>query len=469
MDQLIDPEFVRQRLTREAPWCGSHGADGGYLGFGLVYYALAYALQAKTAVCLGSGGGFVPRLLRQAQRDLGIAAQSRTILVDGNQPEAGWGAPAWLPVDSFFRQSFPDVELLIESTATAATMLGERGIAIDYLHIDADHSFEGCLQDFRAYRPLLPVGAVVTLHDTQFDGAGVRHVVEHLRARGDCELVDFPNVGAGTAVLRIVAEHDNARLRPADATLLRVERVGPAPALAPTGRSWAYLQSQAFSVRSMVAASFLRTCDTVVELGAGPASIDQFLAGSHRSVIVVDPLLRERNADTLNGAACAVEHVRARFQDLRWHVPSDASYGLVLLGMEMQGMDEDDFARLYWLVDGAQATVIEFPMVGLARAIRADLSQHAHARSVLRPAQSREQRLRRSDQQLAAALRSRDPRAAACVNGPDDHHSYAAKQAAVAAAALCSWQVLQLPPTRPRHRRHWRAEKRSHDRPAELH
>lgn len=87
--QLINCELVVETLTHEAPWCGSHGADGDYLGMGLIYYGIAYILRAKLAVCLGSGGGFVPRLMRQAQRDLGIADDARTILVDANRPEAG--------------------------------------------------------------------------------------------------------------------------------------------------------------------------------------------------------------------------------------------------------------------------------------------------------------------------------------------------------------------------------------------
>ena len=43
------------------------------------------------------------------------------------------------------------------------------------------------------------IGSVVTLHDTSFPGAGVQHVVEHLRARGDCEVLDFPESGVPVA------------------------------------------------------------------------------------------------------------------------------------------------------------------------------------------------------------------------------------------------------------------------------
>src|SRR5262245_47159520 len=77
MQALINFDLIRRALMRDAPWAGSHGAEGDYLGMGLLYYALVYGMRAKVAVCLGSGGGFVPRLMRQAQRDLGVAHRSR--------------------------------------------------------------------------------------------------------------------------------------------------------------------------------------------------------------------------------------------------------------------------------------------------------------------------------------------------------------------------------------------------------
>src|SRR5436853_4460194 len=135
--------MVTELLPRDAAWDWSHGAHGDSPGMGLLYSSLVYALKARVAVCLGSGGGFVPRLMRQAQRDLGMADTSRTILVDGNLPAAGWGAPEWLAEDSFFRTQYPDVELIIDLTRNAAkNTFKKQGISIDYLHIDADHSFE---------------------------------------------------------------------------------------------------------------------------------------------------------------------------------------------------------------------------------------------------------------------------------------------------------------------------------------
>jgi len=360
--QLINRELITQALTHEAPWCGSHGAEDDYLGMGLVYYGITYMLRAKIAVCLGSGGGFVPRLMRQAQRDLEQADHSRTILVDANRPEAGWGSPTWLSPTSFFRQSYGDVEIVLETTEDAAkTFFEPQGLTIDYLHIDADHSFGGCLADFRFYRPFLHEGSVVTLHDTNFTEAGVKHVVEYLRTRGDCEVVDFPDVGVGTAVVRIIAA-GAPQLRPLTReTAIQVRRRAETPAFAPSEKSWAYLESPSFSVRSVIAASFLKECSTVVELGAGKATIDQFLSGPHASVIVVDPLLTENTRDTLNGYACEIEHVRARFQDVDWLATGTGTYGLVMLGMELQEMSDGDRATLYQLIDGAGVTVIEFP------------------------------------------------------------------------------------------------------------
>src|SRR5579872_1208850 len=80
---LIDNCYIRQHLTSQGHWAGLHGAKEDHLGAGLAYYGLVYAMRAKTCVCLGSGDGFVPRVLRQAQRDLGLE-DSKTILIDGD-------------------------------------------------------------------------------------------------------------------------------------------------------------------------------------------------------------------------------------------------------------------------------------------------------------------------------------------------------------------------------------------------
>jgi len=366
--ELLNKNFVSAYLTREADWEWSHGASGDYLGMGLFYYSLVYGSKAKVAVCLGSGGGFVPRLMRQAQRDLGIAETSRTILVDGNNPAAGWGAPAWLAEDSFFRTHYPDIEIVVDLTSNAAeNVFASQRIMIDYLHIDADHSFTGCLQDFETYRPFLHEGSIVTLHDTNCADAGVKHVVDYLRTLSDCDVIDFPNIGEGTALVRIGKPVVDSRyksincVRAGTLDCISVTRRADAVPLAPEGKEWKYLESNAFTTRYVLAAHFVDSCRSVIEIGGAKTPIDLFLTNDHDRVLILDPFIRESRSNSLRGKLCAVSHVRARFQDVDWHISEGADYGLVMLGLEIQGLEPHEYQTLYRLVNRAKVTVIEFP------------------------------------------------------------------------------------------------------------
>ena len=207
---LLDDAFVRSMITAEDPWCSSHGAvEGGeQLGAGILYYALAYSLRATTCVCLGSGGGFVPRLMRQAQRDLGLS-DSRTILVDGTKQvdpakKAIWGEPCWTEPDSFFRTRYSDVEIVFELTETAFRDYFEpQRIQIDYLHIDADHHYDGANLDWDLFSTLVPDSGIITLHDTvnYREPCGVYRVLDDIRATGEYDVINFP-IAYGTAIVR---------------------------------------------------------------------------------------------------------------------------------------------------------------------------------------------------------------------------------------------------------------------------
>jgi hypothetical protein len=177
---LLDFDYIRSHLLREAPWAESHGADHHfYLGAGLLYYSLAYAFQCRTIVVLGSGGGFVPRLLKQAQRDLersfslegDVRPHSdgpfRLILIDAHLPSAGWGATFYAEnQETVMRREFSDIRYMIQTTDQAFEILQAEGIQIDYLHVDADHSFAQSFQDFTNFVSLVAPRGVVTFHDT---------------------------------------------------------------------------------------------------------------------------------------------------------------------------------------------------------------------------------------------------------------------------------------------------------------
>jgi len=47
------------------PYRWTHGATDNHLGDGLLLYSIVQLMRYKTIICLGSGGGFVPRILTQ--------------------------------------------------------------------------------------------------------------------------------------------------------------------------------------------------------------------------------------------------------------------------------------------------------------------------------------------------------------------------------------------------------------------
>lgn len=189
MHRMFNQEVIN-KIINEDRFAVSHGAQGDYLGVGVLYYGLTYMLRAQIAVCLGSGSGFVPKLMRQAQRDQDIPG-SKTYLIDADI--SGWGNPDYHGRETKFRQNYPEVILIKEKTIDAVKHFSP--LSIDYLHIDADHSYEGVKADHAAYYPLVKSGGIITFHDTVSPDCGVKdflltEFIEHLNIK----------IGNGTAV-----------------------------------------------------------------------------------------------------------------------------------------------------------------------------------------------------------------------------------------------------------------------------
>lgn len=186
-------------------YASGHGVANGELGASLVYYALVFLARAEVCVCLGSGGGFVPALMRLAQRDLRLE-MSTTYLVDAILPEAGYGGPegpdGWMAPNSVLRTCFNDIVVLNSLTVDAGKKFFRKNrIRIDYLHIDADHSFAGAFGDFEVFEPLLGRLAFVTFHDSKM--ASVQQAIQAVRDRyPEFQCLDIPDVGAGIAIMR---------------------------------------------------------------------------------------------------------------------------------------------------------------------------------------------------------------------------------------------------------------------------
>jgi hypothetical protein len=177
----------------------SHGADkGSYVGSGLIYFAIPYALKAKTCVCIGSGGGFVPRFMYQAQVEAHVE-DARTILVDADRGD--FGRPDYLGQCSFLRRHFPGIEIVKLDSASYAAEARVSALKIDYLHIDGDHTYEAGLADFENYTPLMNDQGLITFHDT--DGSlPCAAVVSEIKSRGHT-VIDLPLVGRGIAIIQI--------------------------------------------------------------------------------------------------------------------------------------------------------------------------------------------------------------------------------------------------------------------------
>jgi len=199
------------------PYADFHGAKEHNLGVGMLYYSIAYVVKPKTAVVLGSGAGFVPALVRRGQIASGNPS-GKTYLIDLG---FGMGAMPRLVHDrrSDFRQAFPEIVVLtMKSNPDGAWALREREEKIDYLHIDADHTYKGGRSDLEAFLPLLAPGAVVTMHDTNLAPPvvdfGIHQLVHELRGDPCWDLVNFASLlppgkdygkdqfGAGTAIVK---------------------------------------------------------------------------------------------------------------------------------------------------------------------------------------------------------------------------------------------------------------------------
>jgi len=164
---ITNQPYIEKYITTNdgdlVPYLWTHGATKSHLGDGLIVYSLIQNMRAKVCVCIGSGGGFIPRIITQARIDLhnqiGV-----TYLVDACN---GIGGPTDIGDEiSFFRTTF--YPRLIKSTSVDAyyDFFVRQDIKIDFLFIDGDHSYEGVKTDFELYSKIISDNGVIVLHDT---------------------------------------------------------------------------------------------------------------------------------------------------------------------------------------------------------------------------------------------------------------------------------------------------------------
>ena len=72
---ILNHDYIKNSITKnngkeDVKYRWSHGATDKHLGDGMLIYSLIYYHKFQTCVCLGSGGGFIPRIMTQAKMDL---------------------------------------------------------------------------------------------------------------------------------------------------------------------------------------------------------------------------------------------------------------------------------------------------------------------------------------------------------------------------------------------------------------
>jgi hypothetical protein len=154
----------------------THGSTDLHLGDGLMIYSLIQFIKAKTCVCIGTGGGFIPRLMTQSRMDLweqGIFKGNNqtewgdigtTIIIDAANGVGGF--TDWTDENSFLRKHFSPQIILETSERAFYDYFIRQDIKIDYLHIDGDHSYEGVKKDFELYSQIMSENGIITIHDT---------------------------------------------------------------------------------------------------------------------------------------------------------------------------------------------------------------------------------------------------------------------------------------------------------------
>ena len=166
----IYDSITRNQDSGSVSYRWTHGANDTYMGSGIMYFSIPYFLKARVCVCLGSGGGYVPRLMVDVTWELGETHMyddgkyGEVYVVDATNSVNG--EVDWSDDDSFLRTQFNPRFLNTTTEDAFYNFFVKRDIKIDYLHIDADHTYEGCKLDFDLYSTIMNENGIISIHDT---------------------------------------------------------------------------------------------------------------------------------------------------------------------------------------------------------------------------------------------------------------------------------------------------------------
>jgi hypothetical protein len=95
------------------------------------------------------------------------------------------GLVDWYDEESFFRRTFHPRILGTTTEEAFHNFFVKQDIKIDYLHIDAGHSYENVKEDFELYSQLLSENGIISIHDTDPNYADKFLITQEVKDRGD--------------------------------------------------------------------------------------------------------------------------------------------------------------------------------------------------------------------------------------------------------------------------------------------
>jgi|TARA_B100001057_G_scaffold7320_1_gene6700 hypothetical protein len=173
---ILNHEYIENSITKnngkdDVKYRWSHGATDKHMGDGMILYSMMYFFKPTISVCLGSGGGYIPRIMWSCISDLEQEGfntdEARVILVDAVNGVNG--QPDWTDEDSFYRKKFLSEWLHTTTEKAYYEYFVKRDMKIDMLWIDADHTYEGIQKDFKLYSQIMSDKGIIIIHDTDKD------------------------------------------------------------------------------------------------------------------------------------------------------------------------------------------------------------------------------------------------------------------------------------------------------------
>jgi hypothetical protein len=213
---ILDLKYIQKNITnnkdKAVPYRWTHGATDKYMGDGLVVYSIIQYMKAKNCVCIGSGGGYIPRIMTQARIDL-----YEQEIFEGNK-DYNWGdIGATYLVDpcngvggdsdvndekSFYRTHFYPRFIKETSEKAFYDFFVAQDIKIDVLFIDGDHTYEGVKKDFDLYSTILNDDGIIFIHDT--DERFEKELIVSEDAKKDYHKFDGPS-----KLIKYIEKDDN--------------------------------------------------------------------------------------------------------------------------------------------------------------------------------------------------------------------------------------------------------------------